>query len=791
MAIKPAAKQERDLFSDRSGTKKKNEILALLLFAVAIIILVSIMTFDYKDLSHFSSSPNKPLKNFGGIVGAYIGCAAVMLMGMSAYIIPVLIGLWATAELAGNRFQNFFVKFFGTVFLILASSSTFSLLTKYNSDLSFTTGGILGTSFSNFLIKYLGVVGAFVAILVLLLLSVLIATDFLVFPIIIALFKATQQRVKGIPASLPIFKTPKEKAKETAAASKPLIKTFRDSTAQGAKARVGSMIARAANARPAQQVPKKPVLEPKTSASAGEPSEPVKETKILRGPSVDQADVPVTSTEASVLASDSTVSPKPREEEAKPYKLPTLDLLKTPPPNEKGDIKEDLTENSRILEEILNDFDIAAKVIEVNQGPVITRYELEPGVGVKIHRITSLADNIALAMKAESIRIVAPVPGKGTVGVEIPNLKRMMVFLRETLETKEYKDERSKLKLALGKDIAGAPVVADLGAMPHLLIAGATGSGKTVCVNSIISSLLFNATPEEVRFIMVDPKKVELAPFNNIPHLLCPVVTDYKKVPIALDWLVHEMEKRYELFASCGVRNIDFYNKKADQESWQPLYYIVVIIDELADLMMVAQAEIESAITRLAQLSRAVGIHMILATQRPSVNVITGVIKANFPARISFKVASMVDSRTVIDTNGAEKLLGRGDMLVLEPGSDRAVRAQGGLVFDEEIERVIEFIKSQREPDYVEEMMKVPKRGQGGAKFHKDEIYEEAVKLVVENKQASVSLLQRKLGVGYTKAARLIDMMEDEGIVGPYQGSKPREVLVENTSQLNNGENNE
>ncbi len=336
-----------------------------------------------------------------------------------------------------------------------------------------------------------------------------------------------------------------------------------------------------------------------------------------------------------------------------------------------------------------------------------------------------------------------------------------------------------KNSFALGKNIGGEPLVADLAIMPHLLIAGATGSGKTVCVNSIITSLLFNTTPDELKFIMVDPKKVELAPFNNLPHLLCPVVTDYKKVPIALEWLVQEMEKRYELFAGAGVRNIDLYNRKAKAENWEPLYYIIVVIDELADLMLVLQETIENAITRLAQLSRAVGIHMILATQRPSVDVITGIIKANFPARISFKVASKVDSRTVLDMNGAEKLLGRGDMLFVEPGKDKPIRAQGSLVFDDEIENVTSYIRKQREPEYIEEIMKSPPKKLGGGRFQRDEIYEEAKRVILGAKQASVSMLQRKLGVGYTKAARLIDMMEEDGIVGPYQGSKPRDILVD------------
>jgi S-DNA-T family DNA segregation ATPase FtsK/SpoIIIE len=345
---------------------------------------------------------------------------------------------------------------------------------------------------------------------------------------------------------------------------------------------------------------------------------------------------------------------------------------------------------------------------------------------------------------------------------------------------------KSKLKLAIGKDIAGTPVVVDLAAMPHLLIAGATGSGKTVCVNTIITSLLYNSSPDDIKFIMVDPKRVELAVFNDLPHLLSPIVTDVKKVAQTLAWVCAEMDSRYELFAKVGVRNISLYSEKmsnrkaaeGEEEYPKKLPYIVVVIDELADIMMVAQQDVEGAITRLAQLSRAAGIHIIIATQRPSVDVITGVIKANFPARISFKVASKVDSRTVLDINGADKLLGKGDMLVVEPGSSRPVRAQCSLISDREIEEITKFIKAQRGPDYIKDLLEEQTKSSSFKKFDKDEVYEEAVKTILETHQASVSMLQRRLGLGYTRAARLIDMMEDEGIVGPYQGSKPRDLLT-------------
>jgi S-DNA-T family DNA segregation ATPase FtsK/SpoIIIE len=467
----------------------------------------------------------------------------------------------------------------------------------------------------------------------------------------------------------------------------------------------------------------------------------------------------------------------------RPYTLPPLSILDSPPPLEERKIEEDYSASAKVLEETMADFGMEVKVVKIEQGPVITRYELEPAPGIKISKIASLSDNIALAMKATSIRIVAPIPGKGTIGVEVPNSKSTTVYLKEILESSDFNESDSKLTIVLGKDTSGHPVIADLSDMPHMLIAGATGSGKTVCVNSLIASILFNATPDEVKFVMVDPKMVELSTYNNIPHLVCPVVTEPKKVSVALGWIVAEMESRYKLFAECGARNITSYNNKAKPEEGQEkLPFIVVIIDELADLMAVSQQDIENAITRLAQLSRAVGIHIVLATQRPSVDVITGVIKANFPARISFKVASKVDSRTVLDMNGADKLLGKGDMLFIEPGAPKPTRAQGSLVSDAEIDRLVKYIKEQREPEYNEEILKDQKKTSFKS-FDKDEVYEEAVKLVLQTRQASVSMLQRRLGVGYTRAARLIDTMEDEGVVGPYVGSKPRDILVEEYNQ--------
>ncbi|MDD4202385.1 MAG: DNA translocase FtsK [Candidatus Omnitrophica bacterium] len=728
-----------DIFAGQD--QKKNEVIAILLFAVALFLFMSLLTFDYGDIPSFSSTINNPTKNFAGIIGAYIACSLKIVMGTSSYVFPVLLVFWAVMRLGGGKPENIFFNIIGVIFFVSALSATFSLFGKDTVG-KFNAGGMIGAFFSDFLLKYLGNVGTAISIFVLLLLSILVATDFLIFPFFrfcianiktfILFLKSMSSKAKEITRHPKINYTAKERFVSTTSSNRSNVDK-EESSDKNNKSK------------------EKIIIKQKVTA-----------------PSV-----------------ETNIKPIKKKVKEMDYELPSLGLLNDPEVDPNRMTNDDIKENSEMLETILSDFGITAKVIEVSIGPVITRYELEPAAGVKVHRITSLSDNIALGMKAQAVRILAPVPGKGTIGVEIPNKSAVMVYFKEILESKEFNSKKGPLKIALGKDVAGEPVIADLAQMPHLLIAGATGSGKTVCVNTIIASLLFTLTPEEVRFIMIDPKKVELVPYNNIPHLLYPVITDYKKVPLALEWCVGEMERRYTLFADSGVRNIDGYNKEAEKQGWQQVYYIVVVIDELADLMMVAQKEIEGTIQRLAQLARAVGIHMILATQRPSVNVITGTIKANFPARLSFKVASKTDSRTVLDQNGADALLGKGDMLFIEPGTDKPLRAQGGLVLDDEIDRLTEFIKKQREPEFVEDIAADSKRStQATGQFKRDEEYQEAVELVVTRQQASTSMLQRKLGIGYAKAGRLIDMMEDDGIVGAHRGSKPREVLIEDISEL-------
>jgi S-DNA-T family DNA segregation ATPase FtsK/SpoIIIE len=458
------------------------------------------------------------------------------------------------------------------------------------------------------------------------------------------------------------------------------------------------------------------------------------------------------------------------QHKAGPYKLPDLNLVGEPKPL----VKNRGFDQARQLEETLASFGVQVRIIEVHHGPVITRYDLQPAPGVKVSKIVNLTDDLALALAAKGLRLEAPIPGKAAIGVEVPNKETQIVPLREVLEAKSFWNS-GKLSIGLGVDIGGEVVVADLSKMPHLLVAGSTGSGKSVCVNTMIMSILYKAFPNEVKFIMIDPKMVELSMYNGIPHLMAPVVTEAKKASGVLHMVVTEMERRYKMFAEARVRELQKYNEQLTEG--EPLPHIVVIIDELADLMMVAPVEVEDSICRLAQMARATGIHLVVATQRPSVDVITGLIKANIPSRIAFAVSSQIDSRTILDGVGAERLLGRGDMLFAPVGAMKPKRIQGALVTDKEIEAVIKHWKEQGEPDYQEQYLNIPEKEET-ITVEEDELFWDAVRVVVENGQASASVLQRRLRVGYTRAARLVDMMESKGLIGSYEGSKPREVYI-------------
>jgi S-DNA-T family DNA segregation ATPase FtsK/SpoIIIE len=713
--------------------KRLNEIKGIILIAAGLIILASLVSFTPFDLRFYTSHPNIPAKNLIRTFGAYLAGVFLFLFGWSAYILPLFIlflGVrWFRHEAPDLRLP----RIIGLLVLLVSSSSLIGLSLD-NEYVVFSRGGSLGFLISHFVSAYFGRLGGYILFITLAILALALVTEALIsafFLNIVERMKSAFRPVLNLkikPKPLSAKNQAEEKKKEQQSLTsipKPKIISAQLPTYQEA-----------------------PVPKPKIQIKAK--AQPMTELKV-------------------------------QTEELKigDYHLPSLDLLDNPPPVEARQIKEDLANNARILEETLEDFAISVKVTDIERGPVITRYELEPAPGVKLNRIVALSDDIALAMKAQSVRIVAPIPGKARVGVEIPNSQSTLVYLKEVLTSKEFQESNSKLTLALGKDIAGHPVVTDLGDMPHILIAGTTGSGKTVCVNSLILSLLFKFSPKDLKLLMVDPKMVELMPFNGLSHLLCPVVTDAKKAAVALGWVVSEMEARYQILAKIGVRNIEAHNAREEEK----MPYIIVIIDELADLMVVTRDQIESAITRLAQLSRAVGIHLILATQRPSVDVVTGVIKANFPARISFKVASKVDSRTVLDMNGADKLLGKGDMLFLRPGESKLIRAQGSLVSDKEIERVVDFIKSQTEPVYDDAILKAQQKS-SIANGEKDQMYDEAVRVIIESNQASVSILQRRLRLGYTRAARIIDMMEQEGLVGSFEGSKPRRLLVDREAWL-------
>ena len=656
----------------------------------------------------------------------------------TSFLLPVLILLLGVKYFRQDIPYLSVPRFLGIFILLVSIASLIGMFNLNNEYLRFYTAGLFGTSISKFITAYFSRLGGFIIFITFVILSLALVTEILISSLFINTINKTKS-VLGI-FSLLFKREKKEKATQV-------------------------KVKQSANMKlPAANINKEDSLvsEPKLRTTVPNQVAPAIRPKI------------------QIKKQEAVIEPKVRQElKIGDYHLPSLDLLDTPPPLEARQIKEDLEASARILEETLEDFGISAKVTDIERGPMITRYELEPAPGVKLNRIVNLGDDISLAMKAQSVRIIAPIPGKARVGVEVPNMQSSFVYLKEVLSSNAFQDSKSNIPLALGKDITGQSIVADLDDMPHILIAGTTGSGKTVCVNSLILSLLYKLSPNDLKFVMVDPKMVELMPFNGLPHLLCPVITDAKKAAVALNWVVNEMEERYQLLAKVGVRNIEAYNEKTEEK----LPYIVVIIDEFADLMNVARDQIENAITRLAQLSRAVGIHLMLATQRPSVDVITGVIKANLPARISFKVASKVDSRTVLDMNGADKLLGKGDMLFLKPGESKLIRIQCTLVGDKEIERVTDFIKKQAEPVYDEEILKEQHKNSSGS-GEKDEFYDEAVRVIMESNQASVSILQRRMRLGYTRAARIIDMMELDGLVGSFEGSKPRRILVDRTPWL-------
>ena len=703
----------------------------IVFISLGCLIFLSLVSFTPEDIPFLSFPFSKSSHNLIGIVGEYLSLFLLFIFGKASYFFPFYFFFSGVDKLGVIRFKGIsetkVISAFAFLFLIIFLPTFLSLFPQKDTSV-YKAGGFIGFLFVDFFRTYLGVIGSFISLLAIIILTSLLLFWFFLTDVFLEIKSFFLKLVKFFSPPLGeekviTSKVEKKRGKVRKEVSKPEIK------------------------------PEIKVYSPKATPSNGKIS----------------SSVPQMSEKKVELPSQQT--PKKKFVPAD-YKLPSVDILKTPPLLNVREVKEDIKANIKNLEETLSDFGVEVKVVSVQKGPVVTMYELKLLSGVKIQKITALSDDIALAMKSSSVRIVAPIPGKGTVGVEVPNEKKHFVYLREIVEEKAFVNAPSKLTLAIGKNVKGEAVVADLKQMPHLLIAGTTGSGKTVCVNALISSILFKAKPNEVKFILVDPKMVELSFFSNIPHLCAPLIFEAKKAVFALNWAVEEMERRYKLLAAEGARNIEIYNKKSFR-----LPYIVIIIDELADLMSIAKESIETAIQRLSQLARAVGMHFILATQRPSVDVITGVIKANLPARISFKVASKVDSRTVLDTVGAEKLLGKGDLLFLKPGASKLIRAQGCFIDDEDIRHLTDFIKAQGGPTYEEGIINAQKRVSQGTK--KDELFEDAVRVVLNTGQASASVLQRRLRVGYARAARLLDLMEEEGIVGPFLGSKAREILVD------------
>ena len=721
-----------------------NEIKGIVILAVSLILLASLVSFSPIDLAWFSSKPNLHAQNWIGIAGAYSAGVLFFLVGLSAYFL-----VWIGVFFSWNKFTsrdlpfNFF-KFLSMLILFTVAAGLFSFLSGDNGSARFSNGGMIGVVFSSFLISYFQPLGALIILVTLGCLALVVTGEFLVSPFFIwlglGILQAFQRIFKGVPlAPIPIPRRHSDPAAN-----------LRKQEAEAAIKEKEPLL------RPVVLQPKPPEVKP--------------------APVAIKPNIHIVAPPKSESVSTEGAEPVKKVGE---YHLPSMDLLKDPPKISDDKVQEKLMAGAKILEETLADFGVNVKVADIERGPVITRYELQPAPGVKVNSIASLANDLAMALSASAVRILAPIPGKNRVGIEVPNGSSAAVFLKDVLTQSLSRPSTSKTDLAIGKDTSGKPLVVDLADLPHLLVAGTTGSGKTVCLNSLIMSILFRASPSEVKFIMIDPKMVELVPYNNLPHLLCPVVTDARKATPALNWLVMEMESRYKLFNKETVRNIKGYHAKGLE-----MPYIVVVVDELADLMQVSAKTVEGAITRLAQLARATGIHLILATQRPSVDVITGVIKANFSSRISFKVASKVDSRTVLDTNGSETLLGKGDFLFMKTGEPKPIRGQCCYVSDEEITNVIDFIKKQGQPEYNESVLKVQPATGMGSNDEKDEMYDEAVKVVIETNQASVTILQRRLRLGYGRAARLVDMMEQQGIVGPYAGSKAREILVDREKWL-------
>lgn len=781
------------LIAKRSKASKHshwNDVVAIIVAALAVLVLLSLLTSSSTDRSWFATGNGSPMRNWIGPVGANIAGLLFNFFGWASYLLPVLIALVAWRVFQADTMLPRPLRVLGFIFFVVSLAGLMSLF------VGASAGAIVGEAAAQGTVYFIGPIGAGILLVAIFACSLVLVTN-----VTLAGFlshfdvawenlriridewrdKRRAERSPSIDAAKKRAEKRREKRDSLSEELPPTI-SIGDVEAMAAAAAVGRSMPLF------EEEPSIPTIEandnPYETVKVEEPPEFeeifAKEGKKGRKPKTEEPKAEIDESDAAPLSSTQNFDA---------YRLPTSDFLTPPAPR----IQQDDNELLAIADDLARktaEFNVGGKVVNISKGPVVTTYEFKPDAGVKYSRVTGLVDDLCLALKAESIRIDR-IPGKAYVGIEVPNRKRETIFLREVIESQKFKDEKGLLTLALGKTIDGVNYVANLAKMPHLLIAGATGAGKSVGVNTLVMSILFKAKPDEVKFIMVDPKRLELGLYADIPHLATPIITDPKRAAISLKWAVTEMERRYKDLAGYGVRNIDGYNEKIKAyidegrlddtgEPYRKLPYVVIIIDELADLMMVAGKDVEESITRLAQMARAVGIHLVLATQRPSVDVITGLIKANFPSRISFRVSSKVDSRTIIDGNGAESLLGSGDMLFLPPGNSNVTRVHGAFVNESEIKKVVDFVKAQGKPEYDQTITVSQEELEedGDLPGRRDPLFMDALKCVVQAKRGSTSLLQRHLRIGYGRAAAILDAMVREGYIGEMDGStRARPVL--------------
>lgn len=779
-----------------------------------VFVFFSLATYSPADIGSKAATFSSVTKNLFGLIGAWTSFLLVSLFGIGSFWLPLILFYVGINLLSGEEPEpeEWIPQAIGAALLVISTGSLFSRSLIFGDR--FSDGSIISGTIQDVLFRFAQPAGAYLILISVFIVGFILVSRMSFFRIVLKLAYYIGLSVKTfLEGTVSFVKTSAKK-----------VWSFFIDIREGVKREKIWPVSSEAHlkALPAKiQIKEKSVIKEDTVQQVNVPvkaesvPEPVKSAQKAQSKTEAPENQKNVISEPEVLEPDFTI----KDERPKPTKIPSSisfemelpfarkDGFKLPPISllddpkfELASIDESFLRNqSRILEEKLGDFGVQGKVVTVLPGPVVTTFEYQPAPGVKISKVVNLSDDLALALRALSIRIVAPIPGKGAIGIEIPNDKREMVSFKEMIVSQGFQKIKSKLAVCLGKDIVGNPVSVELDKMPHLLIAGATGAGKSVGLNVMITSLLYKATPEEVKLIMIDPKRIELSVYDGIPHLITPVVTDMKKATNALYWAVREMEARYQLLADHKVRNISQFNKRVEKlwleepeqyAELEKLPYIVIIIDELADLMMVASKEVEVAIARLAQMARASGMHLVIATQRPSVDVLTGMIKANFPTRMSFQVSSKIDSRTIIDSNGAEQLLGNGDMLYLPPGTAKLQRIHGAYISEDEVLRVIDYLKEQQEPEYIEDVIQGAEP-QGKAEVDSedyDEKYDEAVALVAKQKQASISMVQRHLRIGYNRAARIIEIMEREGVVGPADGAKPREVLIKSYDLPGGGE---